>query len=167
METDRIKVAIIDQLKRFDGYSKRIAMAKEAAASDPGEKDKLNAEIERLAAIGAKLLEELAREERVTYNMLTENPGNVKQLDKQNTKVTKLKGSVAENERKVAALAAQVEEFIKKQALVNELGTLQAAYKKCLSNLMNLRSRYTESYDEAEQEAGIYFLTSPKKQTTP
>ena len=162
METDRIKLAVIDQLKRFDSFSKRIAMAKEAAAKDPGKKNKLNAEIENLSAIGSKLLEELAHEERVTYNMITENPENVKQLDKQNTKVTKLKGSIAENERKVAALAAQVDEFIRKQELASELGALQEAYKKCLSNLMNLRSRYTEAYDEAEQEAGIFFLTSPK-----
>jgi chromosome segregation ATPase len=163
VESDRIKVAIKDQLVKFDSYSKRIAMAKEAAAKDPSKKNKLNAEIENLSAIGSKLLEELAREERVTYNMLTENPGNVKALDKQNSKVTKLKGSIAENERKVAELAAQVDEFMKKQELASELGALQEAYKKCLSNLMNLRSRYTEAYNEAEQEAGIYFLTTPKK----
>lgn len=162
METDRIKVAIKDQLEKFDDYSKRIAMAKEAAATDPGERERLNSEIASLATNGSKLLEELAHEERVTYNMLTENPGNVKALDKQNTKVTKLKSSIAENERKVAALAAQVEEFIKKQDFVNELPALQDAYKKCLSNLMNLRSRYAEAYDEAEQESGIFFLTSPK-----
>lgn len=159
----RIKASIIDQLQRFDGYSKRIAMAKEAAAADPGKKNKLNAEIEHLSAIGSKLLEELAHEERVTYNVLTENPGNVKHLDKQNAKITKLKGSIAENEQKVAALAAQVDEFIKKQELASELSAMQEAYKKCLSNLMNLRSRYTEAYVEAEQEAGIYFLTTPKK----
>ena len=44
MEIDRVKLAIIDQLKKFDEYSKKITLAKEAAAMDPGEKARLQAE---------------------------------------------------------------------------------------------------------------------------
>jgi chromosome segregation ATPase len=163
MDMDRVKVAIIDQLKKFDEYSKEIAMAKEAAAMDTGEKGRLDAEIASLTTSLSKLQEELAHEERITYNMLTENPDRVKQLDRQNTKVVKLKGSIAEYKRKVAAVAARVDGFMKRQALVQELGGIQEAYKQCLNNLMNLRARFTQAYDEAEQESGIFFLTTPKK----
>ncbi len=163
IKTERIKQSIKMQLMRFDEFSKKIGLAKEAQAMDPTLKAKLNAEIESLAVNGSKLQEEMAREERNTYNMLTENPDNVKQLEKQHTKVAKVKGAIAENERKRAALAMQIEDFVKRQALGNSLSTLQEGYKKCLNNLMNLRSRYTDAYDEAEQEAGIYFLTTPKK----
>nr|MDO8084295.1 hypothetical protein [Candidatus Sigynarchaeum springense] len=163
IKIERIKQAIKIQLAQFDDFSKKIAKAKEAQAMDPGLKAKLNAELDAQIANGTKLQEELAREERATYNILTENPNNIKQLEKQYAKIAKIKGSMAENERKKTALAMQIEDLVKQQELGNTLSTLQEGFKKCLNNLMNLRSRYPMAYDEAEQEAGIYFLTTPKK----
>ncbi|MEX2685105.1 MAG: hypothetical protein Q6373_026260 [Candidatus Sigynarchaeota archaeon] len=163
IKIERIKQAIKIQLSQFDEYSRKIAQAKEALAMDPSLKTKLDSEIDALIANGTKLQDELAREERTTYNILTENPNDIKRLEKQHAKITKIKAAIAEGERKTASLATQVEEFVKKQELGSTLSTLQEGYKKCLDSLMNLRSRYTTAYDEAEQEAGIYFLTTPKK----
>ncbi|MBN2151944.1 MAG: hypothetical protein JW839_10885 [Candidatus Lokiarchaeota archaeon] len=162
METDRVKIAIKDQLQKFDAFSKKIALAKEAAATDPTEKGKLESRIEEANSRIKGLQDEIAKEERVTYNILTENPNNLKQLEKQHQKIEKLKGAINDEEGKIASHTARIEEITKKEAVARELGSLQEGYKQCLNNLMNLRSRFTQAYDEAEQESGIYFLSSPK-----
>ncbi|NMC04485.1 MAG: hypothetical protein GYA24_04695 [Candidatus Lokiarchaeota archaeon] len=162
MEIDRVKLAIIDQLKRFDGYSKKIEACKESAAMDPNAKKQLQASFSETENKIAALQRDIAVEERAIYNLLSQNPGNVKALEKQNEKISKLKQSVNEQEEHVETIITQLEEIARKEKLVQELDSIQAAYKQCLASLMNLRNRFPDSYKDAEEESGIFFLTTPK-----
>jgi chromosome segregation ATPase len=162
VKTERIKQSIKLQLVKFDEYSKKIAIAKEATTLDPGERARLQSEFAETETKISSLEHEISVEERVTSNILSESPGKVKLLQKQHDKVTKLKGSIAENEARIASIMSRIDEVENKEKLARELGTIQATYKQCLTSLMNLRNRFPEIYNEAEQESGIYFLSTPK-----
>ena len=130
MEIDRVKVAIIDQLKKFDEYSKKITLAKEAAPMDPGEKARLQAEFSESETRISNLEHEIAVEERVIYNILSEKPGKIKLLEKQNEKISRLKSAVNEREAMVESIISRLEGVAKKEKAAQEIGTIQAAYKQ-------------------------------------
>nr|MDO8111709.1 hypothetical protein [Candidatus Sigynarchaeota archaeon] len=159
----RIKAAIIDQLKKFDALSKEIAAAKKAESRDPGEIDRLNAEIEALNRQSPTLRKELSLEEGVLMDLMNEYSPNAKKLDKQQAKVARIKASIGVIEGKIAAIKDQIGEIEKLREFAKTTEKLQGNYKQILSNLMNLRTRYPQDYDDAEREAGIFFLTTPKE----
>jgi chromosome segregation ATPase len=163
MESDRVKVAIKDQLAKFDVLSKQIERAKAASNMDPGEPGRLKSEVDGLRAKTAILKGTLSAEERTTYNMLSENLPNLsKRLDKQNAKVARTKDDISALENKINALMNRMQEIEQLNQVSQQMASYQESYKQCFTNLMNLRNRFPKAYEEAEQESGIYFLTTPK-----
>jgi chromosome segregation ATPase len=163
MESDRVKVAIKDQLAKFDVLSKQIERAKAASSMDPGEPGRMKAEVDELRGKTTILKATLSTEERATYNMLSENLPNLsKRLDKQNAKVARIKDDISDLENKINALMNRMEEIEQLKQVAQQLASYHESYKQCFTNLMNLRNRFPQAYEAAEQESGIYFLTTPK-----
>jgi len=167
VEPARIKAAIQDQLVRFDITSKKIELIKQAANMSSKDNGRLSEKLQSRQDQITSLQKELNAEEFNTQNLQNENPPNMKKLEKQYAKIEKLRAVIDEATRAIETITQKFADLDKAKQMESKLDEFQANYKQLLANLMNLHGRYPDVYKEAEQECGIFFLTSPQSNESP
>lgn len=161
IDTAPIKAAIQDQLMRFDITAKKIELIKQAASTSSKDESSLNQKLQTRQKQIESFRTELNSEEYIEQNMQNEHPPNIKKLEKQHAKIMKIHEMHEEAARAIETITQKLADIEKAKQMESKLDELQSSYKQILANLMNLHNRYPEIYKEAEQECGIFFLTTP------
>lgn len=156
-----IKEAIQDQLVRFDITSKKIELIKQASTKYATEHDRLLVKLQTRQKQIILLRKELNADQYIVQNLQNENPPNMKKLEKQHAKIEKDQSAFNEANRAFEMIKQKITELDNAMQMESKLEELQSNYKQLLANLINLHTRYPDVYKEAEQECGIFFLTSP------